>query len=103
MDTNNIAFELILFSGNGRSSAMAAIQEAKQGNFERAEELLKQATEELGKAHNFQTQLIQAEADGKSNPVNILLVHAQDHLMTAMTVRDLAAEIVELYKKLGGR
>ncbi|KYH28323.1 MULTISPECIES: PTS lactose/cellobiose transporter subunit IIA [Clostridium] len=103
MDTNNIAFELILFSGNGRSSAMEAIQEAKQGNFERAEELLKQATEELGKAHNFQTQLIQAEADGKSNPVNILLVHAQDHLMTAMTVRDLAAEIVELYKKLGGR
>jgi cellobiose PTS system EIIA component len=98
MDTNNIAFELILFSGNGRSSAMEAIQEAKQGNFERAEELLKQATEELGKAHNFQTQLIQAEADGKSNPVNILLVHAQDHLMTAMTVRDLAAEIVELYK-----
>lgn len=103
MDTNNIAFELILFSGNGRSSAMEAIQEAKQGNFERAEELLKQATEELGKAHNFQTQLIQAEADRKSNPVNILLVHAQDHLMTAMTVRDLAAEIVELYKKLGGR
>jgi cellobiose PTS system EIIA component len=64
----------------------------------RLKKLLKQSTEELGKAHKFQTQLIQAEADGKSNPVNILLVHAQDHLMTAMTVRDLAAEIVELYK-----
>jgi PTS system cellobiose-specific IIA component len=98
MDMNDIAFKLILFSGNGRSSAMEAIQEAKQGNFEKAEELLKQSTEELGKAHKFQTQLIQAEADGKSNPVNILLVHAQDHLMTAMTVRDLATEIVELYK-----
>ncbi|NMM65769.1 PTS lactose/cellobiose transporter subunit IIA [Clostridium sp. P21] len=97
-DINNIAFELILFAGNGRSNAMEAIQEAKKGNFERAEDLLKEATTELGKAHKFQTKLIQGEANGESNPVNILLVHAQDHLMTAMTVRDLAREIVELYR-----
>lgn len=97
-DINSIAFELILFAGNGRSSAMEAIQEAKKGNFERADGLIKEATTELGKAHKFQTKLIQDEASGKSNPVNILLVHAQDHLMTAMTVRDLATEIVELYR-----
>lgn len=97
-DINSIAFELILYAGNGRSSAMEAIQEAKKGNFKRAEELIKEATQELGKAHGFQTKLIQAEAGGESNPVNILLIHAQDHLMTAMTVRDLATEIVELYK-----
>lgn len=97
-DINSIAFELILYAGNGRSSSMEAIQEAKKGNFERAEELLKEATKELGKAHKFQTKLIQAEASGESNPVNILLIHAQDHLMTAMTVRDLATEIVEVYK-----
>lgn len=35
-DINSIAFELILFAGNGRSSAMEAIQEAKRGNLERA-------------------------------------------------------------------
>lgn len=97
-DINNIAFELILFAGNGRSCAMEAIQEAKKGNFERAEELLKEATTELGKAHGFQTKLIQGEASGEANSVNILLIHAQDHLMTAMTVRDLATEIVELYR-----
>lgn len=95
---NGIAFELILYAGNGRSSSMEAMQEARKGNIERAEELLKEATTELGKAHEFQTKLIQSEANGESNPVNILLVHAQDHLMTAMTVRDLAIEIVELYK-----
>ncbi|QAA34517.1 PTS lactose/cellobiose transporter subunit IIA [Clostridium manihotivorum] len=97
-DINSIAFELILYAGNGRSCAMEAIQEAKKGDLERAEELLKEATTELGKAHGFQTKLIQGEANGESNPVNILLIHAQDHLMTAMTVRDLATEIVELYR-----
>ncbi|WP_456064396.1 PTS lactose/cellobiose transporter subunit IIA [Clostridium prolinivorans] len=95
---NSIAFELILYAGNGRSNAMEAIQEAKKGNIEKAEELIKEASIELGKAHEFQTKLIQSEANGESNPINILLVHAQDHLMTAMTVRDLAAEIVEIYK-----
>lgn len=97
-ELDSVAFELILYAGNGRSYAMEAIQEAKKGNFDEAEEMLKKATEELGKAHGFQTKLIQQEADGKSNPVNILLIHAQDHLMTAMTVRDLATEIVELHK-----
>lgn len=97
-ELDNVAFELILYAGNGRSYAMEAIQEAKKGNFVEAEDRLKKAREELGKAHEFQTKLIQQEADGKSNPINILLIHAQDHLMTAMTVRDLATEIVELYR-----
>lgn len=96
--SENIPFELILYAGNGRSYAMEAIQEAKSGNYIQADELIKKASKELGKAHEFQTKLIQDEANGESKPLNILLVHAQDHLMTAITVRDLAAEIVELYK-----
>ncbi|NMM62790.1 PTS lactose/cellobiose transporter subunit IIA [Clostridium sp. P21] len=102
-ELENVPFELILYAGNGRSYSMEAIQEAKKGNYEKADELIKKASEELGKAHEFQTKLIQTEASGKAGSVNILLVHAQDHLMTAMTVRDLALEIVELYKVKVGR
>ena len=29
------------------------------------------------------------------------MVHAQDHLMTALVVIDLAQEFVDLYKKVG--
>ena len=32
----------------------------------------------------------------------LLMVHAQDHLMDAMVIRDMAAEFVELYKKVNG-
>lgn len=104
MEEENVAFELILYAGNGRSYSMEAIQEAKSGNYAKADKLIKKASEELGKAHEFQTKLIQAEANGESKPVNILLVHAQDHLMTAITVRDLATEIIELYKvKVGDK
>lgn len=53
-------------------------------------------------AHLIQTQLIwEDEGQGKI-PVNLILVHAQDHLMTAMLCRDLAEEIVMLRQEFAG-
>lgn len=97
-ELTEIAFQIILHAGNGRSSAMEAIQEAKEGNFEKADNLMKEAGEELAIAHGYHSRLLQKEASGKSAPVNVILIHAQDHLMTAITVKDLALEFVELYK-----
>ncbi|SDQ17055.1 PTS lactose/cellobiose transporter subunit IIA [Virgibacillus salinus] len=101
MDTNNItetAFQIILYAGNGKSSAMEAIQEAKEGNFVKADQLMENAGEELNKAHEYQTKLLQNEANGDESPLNLMLIHSQDHLMTSMTVRDLAVELVEIYR-----
>ncbi|GGM41724.1 lichenan-specific phosphotransferase enzyme IIA component [Paraliobacillus quinghaiensis] len=93
-----IAFQIILYAGNGKSSAMEGIQEAKEGNFEAADKKIDEASEELGKAHEFQKKLLQEEARGDGTIVNVILVHSQDHLMTSMTVRDLAVEIIEIYR-----
>ncbi|KQL52363.1 PTS cellobiose transporter subunit IIA [Heyndrickxia shackletonii] len=99
MDTiTEIAFQIILYAGNGRSNAMEAIQAAKEANFEEADQLIQAASTELGKAHGYQTKLLQEEASGEGAAVNVILVHSQDHLMTAMTVRDLAIEIIEIYR-----
>ncbi len=99
MDTiTEIAFQIILNAGNGKSSAMEAIQAAKANDFEEADRLLTVAGEEMGKAHAYQTQLLQKEASGEENTITVMLIHSQDHLMTSMTVRDLAVEIVEIYR-----
>jgi len=95
-----VAFQIILYAGNGKSSSMEAIQEAKEGNFDKAAEKLDEAKTELNKAHKFQTELLQNEAQGKSQSVNVILVHSQDHLMNAVTVRDLATEFIDLYKTI---
>ncbi|MFY0762002.1 PTS lactose/cellobiose transporter subunit IIA [Metabacillus dongyingensis] len=94
-----LSFHLIAHSGNARSLAMEAIQASKKGNFELAVEKLKEADKEFVNAHRFQTELIQKEAGGEKYDLPIILVHAQDHLMTAMTVKDLAIEIVEIYQR----
>lgn len=49
----------------------------------------KTAAEELSKAHHYQTELIQNEAGGEKTEMTLLMVHAQDHLMNAMTVKDM--------------
>lgn len=95
-----IILSIIIQSGDARSFAMEAIQCAKTGDFDKARELMEQSNEKLGCAHKEQTKLIQAEAGGEKTEVTLLLIHAQDHLMTAMTVKDLANEIIEVYSRL---
>lgn len=90
---------LITHGGNARSAAIQAIREARNGNYNQADILLAQASEEMNAAHQAQTQLIFDETNGNPVPLNLLMVHAQDHVMNAMTVKDLASEIVALLKE----
>src|SRR5699024_3279859 len=97
-EMTEIAFQIILHAGNGKSSAREAIQEAKDGNFDQADHLIEKEGNEVGKANGYQTKLLQDEANEEGVSVNVILVHSQDHLMTSMTVRDLAIEIIEIYR-----
>ncbi|MFZ5969840.1 MAG: PTS lactose/cellobiose transporter subunit IIA [Bacillota bacterium] len=103
MNYQEIVFQIILHGGNAKSSAMEAIALAKKGDIEGARGLLKDAGQELSKAHKIQTQLIQNEAKGEKTEVSLLLIHAQDHLMNAITIKDMAYEFVDLYTALGSR
>ncbi|MFD0051243.1 PTS lactose/cellobiose transporter subunit IIA [Actinomycetes bacterium NPDC127524] len=95
-----IIFQVILHGGNGKSCAMEAIALAKHEDFAEAHAKLNEASNALNEAHHIQTSLIQAEIRGEKTEISLLMVHAQDHLMTAITVKDLATEFVELYEKL---
>ena len=58
------------------------------------------ANEELLQAHHAQTKLLNEYANGVEIKIEIIMVHAQDHLMTSMTLREVALEMLELYKKV---
>lgn len=100
MNMETVTMQLIVNSGDARSKAMEAIICAKTGNFTEAAGRLEEANKSLAKAHEFQTDLIQEEAEGKVEKVSILMAHAQDHLMNAITVVDMANEFVDLYAKI---
>lgn len=89
---------LIMNGGNAKSNAMEAIYAAKNGDFDTANEKLEHANESLTQAHHSQTGLLTKEAGGNRVEISLLMVHGQDHLMNAITFRDLAEEIVEMYQ-----
>ena len=89
---------LIIYGGDGKSCAMEAIRAAKEGNFELADEKLQAAEKSLLEAHHSQTEMLAQEANGNPVELSLLMVHGQDHLMTGMTFKDLAQEIVDLYR-----
>lgn len=97
-----VAFELIAFAGSSRSSSMEALQAARSGRFGDARSALEAADADLRAAHKTQTGLIQQEAGGTPVAVNIILVHAQDHLASATVVFELAAEFLHLYERVAG-
>jgi PTS system cellobiose-specific IIA component len=100
MGTEEIAMMLIVHSGDARSLAFNALAAAKEGNFEEADELLKQSSDKALEAHHVQMDLLTKEAEGEKLEIGVLLVHAQDHLMTSMLAQELIKEIVQVYKKL---
>lgn len=98
MDENNeLIMNLIINAGDAKSSAMEAIYAAKKRDFETAQNKLKEANSKINLAHNAQTDLLTAEANGDHTDVSLLMIHAQDHLMTALTFLELAKELVDVY------
>lgn len=95
-----VIFQIILHGGNGKSAAMEAIAAAKTGDFEGARQKLKESSDAVNEAHKIQTALVQGEVRGEKTEVSLLMVHAQDHLMNAITIKDLATEFVDMYEAM---
>ncbi len=100
VDTESISMQLIAAAGDAKGCAFEALTEANDGNFEKAEELLKQATAATLPVHKQQMELITATAQGEEVPIDVLLVHAQDHLMNSELAQDLIRELITLYKRV---
>ena len=100
MDQELIALNFISNSGTARTKAFEALHKAREGKYEEAKMLLKESEESSLLAHNAQTELLQAEANGDNSNYSIIMVHAQDHLMTSILAKELIEEMVTMYKEL---
>jgi len=95
-----VVFEIVNSAGMAKGLAYEALSEAEKGNFEKVENLLKEADEALLSAHNVQTEIIQAEVNGEGITPSVLFVHSQDHLMTAIEAKTLIEGMIKMYKRI---
>ena len=98
MDLELEIMEIITNAGESKSEAMIALQHAKRGEWEACDSALIRSREAASRAHGVQTRLIgMDEGEGKI-PVTLVMVHAQDHLMTSMLANELVKEMIEVYR-----
>jgi PTS system cellobiose-specific IIA component len=95
-----VAFEIILNSGDAKNKVYEALVKIKESSFEAANTILEEANDSLKAAHKAQTGLLNALASGAQMEIDVLMVHAQDHLMTTMTFRDVMLEMMDLCKRI---
>ena len=99
-ELEEVVMGLIINSGQARNLAYGALKMAKQGDFESAKAMMDQSRLALNEAHLVQTKLIEGDPGEGKMKVSLVLVHAQDHLMTSMLARELVTELIELHEKL---
>ena len=95
-----ICFKIISSVGTAKSMYIEAIQEAKKGEFEKAKALIEEGCEIFSEGHHAHSDLIQQEATGEGAKLSLLLLHAEDQLMSAETIKIMAQELIEVYTKL---
>lgn len=95
-----ICFQIISNVGGARSSYIEAIQKAKAGDFEGAENCVKAGQEQFLKGHEAHFELIQKEAQGQAVGGSLILVHAEDQLMSAEGFKIIAEEMIAAYRRI---
>ncbi|MDF2883185.1 MAG: lactose/cellobiose transporter subunit [Clostridiaceae bacterium] len=95
-----VIFKLISFSGDARSDIYEAFELVKKGKYAEAQDKFDSADEAIIHAHNTQTSLIKNEINGNHVALNLLLVHAQDHLMNTLLAKDMVKNMINMQKEI---
>ena len=96
----NISFQMVSSVHEARTFYLQAVQAARGGEFEKATDLIESGDLSYQKGHAAHTQLLQMEAAGQAEKVNLLILHAEDQLMSTVTLRDIANEMIENYRMM---
>ncbi len=100
-ELSQVAFQIITNAGEAKSEAMLAIYDAKENKINEAKEKLSKANKSINIASEAHFELIQAEAQGIQINIPLILMHAEDQLLSTQTLILLAEEFVALYEKIG--
>ena len=95
------AFQIISAVGTARSCYIEAIQAAKHGQFARAEALIAEGDKAFIEGHDAHAGLLTREAEnGPGSTLSLLILHAEDQLMSAEGFKTIALEFIDAYKRI---
>lgn len=97
MDNEERVVQLIALAGDARSKYLEALTTARKRNYIQSDELLSCADRRIVEAYRLHKELLRAGVD---DSLTMLMVHGQDHLMNAVTVKEMAIEMIAFMKEV---
>lgn len=94
---SQISMDVITNSGMAKSCYMEALQQFKQNHNEEGENLLKEGDSYQINAHKAHAEILAKEMSDMESQATMLLIHAEDQLMSAETIKILVEELSEVY------
>lgn len=95
-----LCLQIISNVGLARSSYIEAISKAKEEDFQGAEESMISGKKQFLKGHELHLELFKKEGSNMSINTSVLLMHAEDQLMSAEGFKIIAEELIESYKRI---
>ena len=90
--------QIIAAVGTARSMFIEALNLAKEGKFEEAEAKVAEADELFAQGHDAHHDILGLQGQDIELPFDLMLVHAEDQMMSAECFRLVATELIEIYK-----
>lgn len=98
-EVQDIAFQIISHAGTAFSYFYEAVNLMMNNDKQKCEELIRLGNSKLTKAHKAQTNLIINETRGEVYDSSMIMIHAQDHLMTTIMYQRIAMQMIKFMER----
>lgn len=95
-----MSFNIILHAGNAKTLVMQSMEAAENGAFDQASQILEEANAEMLAAHEQHHSLLTKLANGEGVNVDLMMVHAENHLNSAAEEILMAKHFIKVYQRL---
>ena len=93
-----IAFQMIANAGEAKTNFVMAIDAAENGDFEKADELMKAGATTLAECGKSHLPVVSAEASNESLEFSVIFMHAEDQYLTTQLFETVAQKFINVYK-----
>lgn len=100
VDLEMLLFQIIANVGGARSNYVEAVHEARSGNLERAREMIEEGEKMFLVGHDAHLQVFTRELTADEMRYMPLIIHAEDQLMSAETMKAMCEEFIDVHEDL---
>lgn len=93
------SFDMIFHAGNAKDEILNALHAARKKEMQTSHSHMELAQKEINAAHACHSQYLVRISNGEEIQPDLIMMHAQDHLNSAMTIQILVIEMIAMIQE----